>query len=93
MSIQPAIPPTKRGPGRPRLKPNGPGNQGHRAPIRIRKPIGPLVVPLGSSPAPTPPGRSPAMSPAPSLHERGLGFYQTTDEELFKDDSMKQEFY
>ncbi|XP_037038168.1 chromatin-remodeling ATPase INO80 isoform X2 [Bradysia coprophila] len=95
ISIPPAIPQAKRGPGRPRLKPNGPGNQGQRTPVRIRKPIGPLVVPLGSSPAPTPPGRSPAMSPAPSIHERGLGFYQSTDDELFKDEPivMKQEFY
>ncbi|XP_053663949.1 chromatin-remodeling ATPase INO80 [Anopheles marshallii] len=42
----------RRGPGRPRLKTNGPSNQGTRGPyarqtIRIRKPIGPLVVPLG----------------------------------------------
>lgn len=72
----------RRGPGRPRLKPNGPSNQGQRPVQKYRKPIGPLVVPLGSSPAPTPPGRSPAMSPvpspSPSLNERGLGFYQTS---------------
>lgn len=68
----------RRGPGRPRLKPSGPANQGHRV-TKYRKPIGPLVVPLGSSPAPTPTVRSPAMSPvpspSPSLHERGVGFH------------------
>uniref|UniRef100_A0A182SK95 Chromatin-remodeling ATPase INO80 n=1 Tax=Anopheles maculatus TaxID=74869 RepID=A0A182SK95_9DIPT len=46
----------RRGPGRPRLKTNGPSNQGSRGPqvrqtIRIRKPIGPLVVPLGGQTA------------------------------------------
>uniref|UniRef100_A0A8W7PPN3 Chromatin-remodeling ATPase INO80 n=1 Tax=Anopheles coluzzii TaxID=1518534 RepID=A0A8W7PPN3_ANOCL len=46
----------RRGPGRPRLKTNGPSNQGTRGSharqtIRIRKPIGPLVVPLGSQSA------------------------------------------
>uniref|UniRef100_A0A182MB26 Chromatin-remodeling ATPase INO80 n=1 Tax=Anopheles culicifacies TaxID=139723 RepID=A0A182MB26_9DIPT len=50
----------RRGPGRPRLKTNGPSNQGTRGPhvrqtIRIRKPIGPLVVPLGGQSA-TPSG-------------------------------------
>lgn len=72
----------RRGPGRPRLKPNGPANQGNRSVQKYRKPIGPLVVPLGSSPATTPSIRSPAMSPvpspSPSLHERGLGFRQNT---------------
>lgn len=72
----------RRGPGRPRLKPNGPSNQGNRSVQKYRKPIGPLVVPLGSSPAPTPTVRSPALSPvpspSPSLNERGLGFYQTS---------------
>lgn len=54
----------RRGPGRPRLKPNGPCNQGNRPIPKYRKPMTPLVVPLGSSPAPTPTfGRSPAMSP------------------------------
>lgn len=87
--LQPTVTPVKRGPGRPRLKPNGPGNQGHRGPPRLRKPIGPLVVPLGSSPAPTPPGRSPAMSPAPSpapvtSHDRNnLGFYQPAEDEIY----------
>ncbi|XP_065355033.1 chromatin-remodeling ATPase INO80 [Calliphora vicina] len=62
-----AVPtPVKRGPGRPRLKTGGPVNQGVRGAPRTRKPIGPLVVPLGSSPAATPINRSPAMSPAPS---------------------------
>lgn len=69
----------RRGPGRPRLKPSGPANQGNRVTHKYRKPIGPLVVPLGSSPAATPLVRSPAMSPvpspSPSLHERGVGSY------------------
>lgn len=86
-----AATPVKRGPGRPRLKPSGPGHQGHRGPVRPRKPIGPLVVPLGSSPAPTPPGRSPAMSPAPSpapsIQERGIGFYQSMEDDVY----IKQE--
>lgn len=60
------IPPVKRGPGRPRLKPGGPPNTGTRGTPRPRKPIGPLVVPLGQSPAATPVNRSPAASPAPS---------------------------
>jgi len=37
----------RRGPGRPRLKPAGPGNQGTRGPRRPRKPVRPLPVPLG----------------------------------------------
>lgn len=60
------IPPVKRGPGRPRLKPGGPPNSGSRGTPRPRKPIGPLVVPLGQSPAATPKSRSPAISPTPS---------------------------
>lgn len=82
----------RRGPGRPRLKPNGPANQGYRPVQKYqRRPIGPLVVPLGSSPAATPTIRSPAMSPvpspSPSLHERGLGFYppSTSDESIKKE--------
>jgi hypothetical protein len=55
----------KRGPGRPRLKP-GPGNQGYRGVSRPRKHVGPLVVPLGQSPAATPLVCSPAMSPSQS---------------------------
>lgn len=52
------LPQVKRGPGRPRLK-NGPGNQGHRShSTRVRKPVGPLVVPLGGQgTAPSPPDR------------------------------------
>ncbi|XP_053674101.1 chromatin-remodeling ATPase INO80 [Anopheles nili] len=51
-------PQVRRGPGRPRLKTNGPSNQGIRGAhvrqtIRIRKPIGPLVVPLGGQSATT----------------------------------------
>lgn len=82
----------RRGPGRPRLKPNGPANQGNRPVQKYqRRPIGPLVVPLGSSPAPTPTIRSPAMSPvpspSPSLHDRGLGFIQP----LISDETIKKE--
>lgn len=69
----------RRGPGRPRLKPSGPANQGNRITHKYRKPIGPLVVPLGSSPAATPLVRSPAMSPvpspSPSLHDRNIASY------------------
>ncbi|XP_044741510.1 chromatin-remodeling ATPase INO80 [Chrysoperla carnea] len=38
--------PIRRGPGRPRLKPVGPGNQGTRGVVRPRKPVRPLPVPL-----------------------------------------------
>lgn len=82
----------RRGPGRPRLKQNGPANQGYRPVQKYqRRPIGPLVVPLGSSPAPTPTIRSPALSPvpspSPSLHERGLGFYPpSTSDETVKEE-------
>ncbi|XP_058466733.1 chromatin-remodeling ATPase INO80 [Malaya genurostris] len=52
------LPQVKRGPGRPRLKFSGPNNQGYRGHNRLvprpRKSIGPLVVPLGQSPATTP---------------------------------------
>lgn len=61
--INPNANKVRRGPGRPRLKPNGPSNQGNRPIPKYRKPMTPLVVPLGSSPAPTPTVRSPAMSP------------------------------
>lgn len=57
--VNPNVNKVRRGPGRPRLKPNGPSNQGHRPVQKYRKPIAPLVVPLGSSPAPTPTVRSP----------------------------------
>lgn len=64
------LPQVKRGPGRPRLKPNGPSHQGYRSHTRSvprpRKPVGPLVVPLGQSPAATPMVRSPALSPSQS---------------------------
>ncbi|CAD6995790.1 unnamed protein product [Ceratitis capitata] len=64
--------PMKRGPGRPRLKTAGPIYQGTRGSPRTRKPIGPLVVPLGRSPGATPMTRSPVVSraPSPSLSER-----------------------
>lgn len=59
--MNPNVNRVKRGPGRPRLKPNGPSNQYSNRPIPKyqRKPMAPLVVPLGSSPT----VRSPAMSP------------------------------
>lgn len=77
------LPQIKRGPGRPRLKTTGPINRGYRGAPRLRKPIGPLVVPLGQSPAPTPTVRSPAMSPAPSSSQdlSGIGFYQPMGDE------------
>ncbi|KAK9751910.1 SNF2-related domain [Popillia japonica] len=40
--------PTRRGPGRPRLKPSGPSNTGTRGTYRPRKPARPLPVPLPS---------------------------------------------
>lgn len=81
------VTPIRRGPGRPRLKPTGPGNQGFRIVSRPKKSVGPLVVPLGTSPMQTPTmGRSPAMSPAPSSasssHERSVNYHQhTTDDD------------
>ncbi|XP_037892218.1 chromatin-remodeling ATPase INO80 [Glossina fuscipes] len=87
-----AVPmPVKRGPGRPRLKTGGPINQGLRGAPRTRKPIGPLVVPLGSSPATTPINRSPAISPAPSpahseraanANSAGAAYYQSGTENV-----------
>ncbi|KAK4871988.1 hypothetical protein RN001_016112 [Aquatica leii] len=38
----------RRGPGRPRLKPSGPGHSGTRGPYRPRRPARPLPVPLPS---------------------------------------------
>ncbi|XP_055594739.1 chromatin-remodeling ATPase INO80 [Uranotaenia lowii] len=81
------LPQVKRGPGRPRLKPNGPANQGYRthnrsAP-RPRKPVGPLVVPLGQSPAATPIVQSPALSPSQSpARDRSSSMYQPTDDDI-----------
>lgn len=73
------VTPARRGPGRPKTSPTS-GRKSFRSAPRPRKPAGPLVVPLGQSPAPTPPGRSPAMSPAPP--ERGLGFYQPMNDDV-----------
>ncbi|XP_050072706.1 chromatin-remodeling ATPase INO80-like [Anopheles maculipalpis] len=61
----------RRGPGRPRLKTNGPSNQGTRGPhvrqtIRIRKPIGPLVVPLGGQTTAATAGGNRLLSASPS---------------------------
>ncbi|XP_055384468.1 chromatin-remodeling ATPase INO80 [Condylostylus longicornis] len=81
-SFETIVPVIKRGPGRPRLKPGGPPNSGYRGAPRTRKPIGPLVVPLGQSPGATPLTRSPAMSPAPSPAHTGIGYYQPNDEDI-----------
>uniref|UniRef100_A0A182K429 Chromatin-remodeling ATPase INO80 n=1 Tax=Anopheles christyi TaxID=43041 RepID=A0A182K429_9DIPT len=64
------VPQVRRGPGRPRLKTNGPSNQGTRGShvrqtIRIRKPIGPLMVPLGGQSANTSAGNR--LVPSSSL--------------------------
>ncbi|KAH8369105.1 hypothetical protein KR009_001061 [Drosophila setifemur] len=56
----------KRGPGRPRSKTATPISRGTRGTPRARRPMGPLLVPLGRSPDATPPGSSPATSRAPS---------------------------
>ncbi|XP_068153269.1 chromatin-remodeling ATPase INO80 [Drosophila tropicalis] len=56
----------KRGPGRPRSKTAAPLSRGTRGAPRTRRPVGPLLVPLGCSPDDTPPGNSPATSRAPS---------------------------
>lgn len=69
----------KRGPGRPRSKTATPISRGTRGTPRTRRPIGPLLVPLGRSPNATPPGSSPATSraPSPSTHtDRGLGILE-----------------
>lgn len=54
---------SRRGPGRPRLKPNGAPNHHSHRPQKYRKSIAPLVVPLGISPVATPTIQSPSMSP------------------------------
>nr|NP_732413.1 INO80 complex subunit [Drosophila melanogaster]Q9VDY1.2 RecName: Full=Chromatin-remodeling ATPase INO80; Short=dINO80 [Drosophila melanogaster]AAF55658.2 INO80 complex subunit [Drosophila melanogaster]AFH41853.1 FI17525p1 [Drosophila melanogaster] len=56
----------KRGPGRPRSKTATPISRGTRGAPRARRPMGPLLVPLGRSPDDTPPSSSPATSRAPS---------------------------
>jgi DNA helicase INO80 len=67
--------PVKRGPGRPRLRPVGPGHQGTRGPPRPRKAPKPLPVPLRSgcgtpSSAPTVPSAAAAVE-----QPRPFGFY------------------
>ncbi|KAH8280021.1 hypothetical protein KR018_001348 [Drosophila ironensis] len=52
----------KRGPGRPRSKTATPISRGTRGAPRARRPMGPLLVPLGRSPEATPPGSSPVSS-------------------------------
>ncbi|XP_033245825.1 chromatin-remodeling ATPase INO80 [Drosophila miranda] len=58
-----AVSPTgavKRGPGRPRSKTAAPICRGTRGAPRARRPMGPLLVPLGRSPEALPPGQVPA---------------------------------
>lgn len=63
----------KRGPGRPRSKTATPISRGTRGAPRARRPMGPLLVPLGRSPDATPPGSSPATSRAPSPSQGTTG--------------------
>ncbi|XP_070143243.1 chromatin-remodeling ATPase INO80 isoform X2 [Drosophila kikkawai] len=65
----------KRGPGRPRSKTSTPISRGIRGAPRTRRPVGPLLVPLGRSPEATPPSSSPATSRAasPSAGPHGGG--------------------
>ncbi|TDG47600.1 hypothetical protein AWZ03_006039 [Drosophila navojoa] len=67
----PATAVVKRGPGRPRSKTATPVSRGTRGAPRARRPMGPLLVPLGRSPDATPPGSSPATSRAPSPTPHG----------------------
>lgn len=65
-------PPIRRGPGRPRLKPVGPGNQGTRGTSRPRKAARPLPVPLRAQVFP-----SAAVTPTPmtdTLHHHNVQF-------------------
>jgi len=67
--------PVKRGPGRPRLRPVGPGHQGTRGPPRPRKAPKPLPVPLRSGCA-TPSSASTVPSAAAAMEQpRPFGFY------------------
>ncbi|XP_060645595.1 chromatin-remodeling ATPase INO80 [Drosophila nasuta] len=61
----------KRGPGRPRSKTSTPVSRGTRGAPRARRPMGPLLVPIGRSPDATPPANSPATSRAPSPSSHG----------------------
>ncbi|KAH8359538.1 hypothetical protein KR093_007388, partial [Drosophila rubida] len=61
----------KRGPGRPRSKTSTPVSRGTRGAPRARRPMGPLLVPIGRSPDATPPASSPATSRAPSPTSHG----------------------
>ncbi|KAJ9576388.1 hypothetical protein L9F63_006744, partial [Diploptera punctata] len=72
--------PVKRGPGRPRLRPVGPGHQGSRGPPRPRKAPKPLPVPLRSgsgtpSALQTSPSVSASSTPVPVEQPRPFGFY------------------
>jgi hypothetical protein len=67
--------PVKRGPGRPRLRPVGPGHQGTRGPPRPRKAPKPLPVPLRSGSG-TPSSVTTTPSAAAEVeHPRPFGFY------------------
>ena len=67
--------PVKRGPGRPRLRPVGPGHQGTRGPPRPRKAPKPLPVPLRSGSG-TPSSVTTTPSAAAGVeHPRPFGFY------------------
>ncbi|XP_069680112.1 chromatin-remodeling ATPase INO80 [Periplaneta americana] len=68
--------PVKRGPGRPRLRPVGPGHQGTRGPPRPRKAPKPLPVPLRSgSGTPSAVASTPSTTPGEVEHSRPFGFY------------------
>ncbi|ALC46989.1 Ino80, partial [Drosophila busckii] len=56
----------KRGPGRPRSKTSTPVSRGTRGAPRARRPMGPLLVPLGCTPDDAPAASSPATSRATS---------------------------
>lgn len=88
-SSHPLSIPVKRGPGRPRLKPTGPTNQGYRGTPRPRKPVGPLVVPLGQSHKALAQKKndqqktSNESTPSPKdTQENRLGFYQSLEEDV-----------
>ena len=67
--------PVKRGPGRPRLRPVGPGHQGTRGTPRPRKAPRPLPVPLRSG-CVTPSSVSTVPSSAAAVEQpRPFGFY------------------
>ncbi|PSN47095.1 hypothetical protein C0J52_19309, partial [Blattella germanica] len=77
-SGHPQLIPVKRGPGRPRLRPVGPGHQGTRGPPRPRKAPKPLPVPLRSGsgmPSTVSTSASPLGGGSGVEHPRPFGFY------------------